>query len=68
MNEKTARGIDLMTRNQRQKRFDELNRNFVMEPHSTSGGQVPLTSSLEDLEERDYLKKKLGSTNPGEKE
>jgi hypothetical protein len=63
MNEKTAERIDLMTRDQRQKRFDELNRNFVMQPHSTSGGQVPLASSLEDLEERDYLKKKLGNAN-----
>lgn len=53
--------IQRMTNEDREKRLDELNnKTGVTSPHSTSGGTPPPTADMDELYERELLKKALG--------
>ena len=63
MDEKAiARKVQQMTAEQKQKRLDELNAKLgITSPHSVTGRDPePPTQNIEELIEREHLKKALG--------
>lgn len=64
MDDETRRKIDAMTSEEQERRLDELNRTAgILRPFNTSSGTIPGPTELADLEEREYLKAKLGYSN-----
>jgi hypothetical protein len=59
--EEISKKVQRMTRAEQMKRLDELNTALgVTSPHSTGTGSVPPAQNIEELFEREYLKKALG--------
>ena len=62
----TKARIDGMTPQEREDRLMELNHKLgVTNPHSTAGGKTPHVQDLDEFEEREYLKQKLGYSSAG---
>ena len=65
MKRDTKAKIDGMTPQEQEDRLMELNGKLgVTNPYSTSGGNPPPVQDLDEFEEREYLKQKLGYSNP----
>ena len=61
MQEETKKRLDGMTREEQERRLAELNRKLgITEPVEISHGAAPPMGDLEEMEEREYLKKLLG--------
>jgi hypothetical protein len=61
MDEQTKKRIEEMTREEQERRFDELRQKLLLvDPMSISRGKTPPVTSLADHEEYQFLKKTLG--------
>lgn len=61
MIEETKTRLEKMTREEKERRFNELlHKHGIVPPKPLSGGRPPEAIPLEEAEEREWLKKNLG--------
>ena len=60
MDEKTKKRLEEMSLEEQKARFHELRKQLVAEPTSIAGWRKPVVASLEEREEYQFLKRRLG--------